>query len=132
MVADMMSSFDTKKSFYEFQNYIIPATGRFQIWKADDVTGEYTTRGKGTPIKPGGLRRHRSHRGAGLTTAASVLARVATGLSRLPNATLIGFYGTNGLFGMVGDGVLMPGGQQMDGRSRSVIGSEEEGSDRQS
>lgn len=34
-------------------------------------------------------------------------------LSRLPNATLIGFYGTNGSFGMVGDGVLMPGGQQV-------------------
>ena len=35
------------------------------------------------------------------------------GLSRLPNATLIGFHGTNGSFGMVGDGVLMPGGQQI-------------------
>ena len=35
------------------------------------------------------------------------------GLSRLPNATLIGFYGTNGSFGMVGDGVLMPGGQEI-------------------
>ena len=33
------------------------------------------------------------------------------GLSRLPNAKLVGFTGTNGSFGMVGDGVLMPLGQ---------------------
>lgn len=113
MVADMMSSFYTKKSFYEFQNYIIPATGRFQIWKADDVTGEYTTRGKGIWIKPGG----RPYTGpiAVLVDNGCISSceGVAMGLSRLPNATLIGFYGTNGSFGMVGDGVLMPGGQQV-------------------
>jgi carboxyl-terminal processing protease len=113
MVADMMASFYTKPSFYEYQNYIVPETGRFQIWKGDDKTGEYRDRGKGIWITPG----DRPYTGPIAVLidngCISSCEGVAMGLSRLPNATLIGFYGTNGSFGMVGDGVLMPGGQQI-------------------
>jgi carboxyl-terminal processing protease len=113
MVADMLSSFYTTRSFYEYQNYIVAETGRFQIWKGDDKTGAYVDRGKGIWIRPGA----RPYTGPIAVLidngCISSCEGVAMGLSRLPNATLIGFYGTNGSFGMVGDGVLMPGGQQI-------------------
>jgi len=113
MVADMMASFYTKRSFYEYQNYLVPETGRFQIWRSDDQTGEYVEPNKGIWIEPG----DRPYTGPIAVlidnSCISSCEGVAMGLSRLPNATLIGFHGTNGSFGMVGDGVLMPGGQQI-------------------
>ncbi len=113
MVADMMASFYTKRSFYEYQSYLVPETGRFQIWKTDDQTGDYLDRNQGIWIEPG----KRPYTGPIAVLidngCISSCEGVAMGLSRLPNATLVGFYGTNGSFGMVGDGVLMPGGQQI-------------------
>lgn len=113
MVADMMSSFSTRTAFYEYQNWINARTGRFEIWKTDDTTGAFTKRDAGLWIHPG----PKPYAGpiAVLIDNGCVSSGegLAMGLSRLPNATLIGFYGTNGSFGMVGDGVLMPGGQEI-------------------
>ncbi len=111
MVADMMSSFYRSRSFYEYQNFIVPGTGVFQIWQMDEQTGAFVRRNVGVWIEPGS----RPFNGKIVTLidngCISSCEGVAMGLSRLPNAKLVGFTGTNGSFGMVGDGVLMPLGQ---------------------
>lgn len=113
MVADMLGSFSRKPSFYEYQNYVVPETGGFQIWVGDDVTGEYGRPGRGISVRP-----------APEVYAGPVVALVnngcissgegvAMGIRRLPQGEVVGFQGTNGSFGMVGDGVLLPGGIQV-------------------
>jgi carboxyl-terminal processing protease len=109
MVADFMASFYKDKTFYEYQNYVVPATGNFEIWIADDTTGEYTSPGRGISIEP------MSKRYAGPVVAlvnngcVSSGEGVAMGIKNLPNGKVVGFYGTNGSFGMSGDTVKMPG-----------------------
>lgn len=109
MVADFMSSFYKRRSFYEYQNYVVPQTGKFEIWKTDDVTGEFTLPGQGIHINPG------PRRFAGPVVALvnngciSSGEGVAMGIQRLPQGKVVGFYGTNGSFGMVGAAALMPG-----------------------
>lgn len=111
MVADIMTSFYSRKSFYEYQNWIVPSTGKFEIWKTNEITGAYVKRDAGIWIEPG-TRPFRGQVAVLVDNGCiSSCEGIALGLSRLPNATLVGFYGTNGSFGMVGDGALMPGGQ---------------------
>lgn len=110
MVSDFMSSFYKKKTFYEYQNYIVPSTGQFQIWIVDDETGQYSDPGQGLWITPA------QDRFAGpivcLIDNACISSGegVAMGIRNLPNGETVGFYGTNGSFGMAGDGAEMPGG----------------------
>ena len=112
MVADFMSSFYEHRAFYEYQNYVVPATGKFEIWKVDDVTGEYSSPGQGIHIKPAPPARRFTGPVVALVDNGCVSSGegVAMGIKRLPNGRVVGFYGTNGSFGMVGDGALMPGG----------------------
>ncbi|MDP3972049.1 MAG: S41 family peptidase [Candidatus Nanopelagicales bacterium] len=109
MVADFMASFYKHQAFYEYQNYIVPASGRFQIWIADDVTGRYSHPGQGIHIKP--LRQRFNGPVVALVDNGCISSGegVAMGIKRLPNGKVVGTYGTNGSFGMVGDGALMPG-----------------------
>lgn len=109
MVADLLASFYKKRSFYEYQNYIVPATGKFQIWIADDVTGRYGRPGQGIRVKP--LRERFTGPVVALVDNGCVSSGegVAMGIERLPNGKVVGTYGTNGSFGMTGDSALMPG-----------------------
>ena len=110
MVADFMASFYQRNAFYEYQNYIVPATGKFEIWVADDVTGQYARPGQGLVIAP------RVPRYTGPVIAlvnngcVSSGEGVAMGIKNLPRGKVVGFEGTNGSFGMVGAEALMPGG----------------------
>ncbi len=114
MVADFMASFYKDKTFYEYQNYVVPATGKFEIWIADDNTGEYTSPGQGIHIEPA------SKRFTGPVVAlvnngcVSSGEGVAMGIKNLPGGKVVGFWGTNGSFGMSGDTVKMPGGYTID------------------
>lgn len=110
MVADMLSSFYREPSFYEYQSYVVPATGQFQIWLGDDETGEYVARNQGITIQPG--RRVYDGPIVALVNNGCISSGegLAMGIGRLPNGRVVGFRGTNGSFGMAGDGVLMPGG----------------------
>ena len=112
MAADLLGSFTAKPSFYEYQNYLVPGTGRFQIWVGEE-SGAFVRRGSGLMIKP-----------APPVYTGPVVALVdngcvssgeglAMGVKRLPNGTVVGFTGTNGSFGMVGAGVRMPGGLEI-------------------
>lgn len=109
MAADLLGSFTPKPSFYEYQNYLVPGTGRFQIWIGED-SGAFADKGAGLMIEP-----------APQVYTGPVVALVnngtvssgeglAMGIKRLSNGTVVGFTGTNGSFGMVGAGVRMPGG----------------------
>lgn len=114
MVADMMASFYKDKTFYEYQNYVVPATGKFEIWILNDNTGGYSSPGQGISIEPA------SKRFAGQVVAlvnngcVSSGEGVAMGIKNLPNGKVVGFNGTNGSFGMSGDTVQMPGGYEID------------------
>lgn len=110
MVADMLASFSSEPSFYEYQAYVVPETGQFQIWLADDETGEFVARNQGITIEPA------RHVYSGPVVALvnngciSSCEGLAMGISRLPDGRVVGFRGTNGSFGMAGAGALMPGG----------------------
>ena len=114
MVTELLGSFYTRRTFYEYQNYIIPETGAFEIWLGDDDTGEYASPGQGLWIEPAAVR-----------YAGPVVALVnngcissgegmAMGIKNLPNGRVVGFAATNGSFGMVGSAVLMPGNFEID------------------
>jgi carboxyl-terminal processing protease len=114
MVADFMSSFYKDKTLYEYANFVVPANGQFEIWKEQEGTGKYVSPGQGTYIRPG----------AKLYTGPVVAMvnngcissgeGVAMGIKNLPNGKVVGFYGTNGSFGMAGDSVKMPAGYEID------------------
>jgi len=114
MAADLLSSFYDRATFYEYQNYIVPPKGAFEIWIADDATGEYMSPGEGISIEPA------ARRYAGPVVALvdngciSSGEGVAMGIQNLPNGRVVGFSGTNGSFGMSGDAAMMPGGYMID------------------
>ncbi|MHB8893933.1 MAG: S41 family peptidase [Candidatus Geothermincolia bacterium] len=114
MVAEMMSSFYKSKTLYEYQNYLVPATGQFEIWRVDDVTGVYDDPGQGLYIEPG----QKLYTGpvVALVNNGCISSGegIAMGIKNLPNGRVVGFYGTNGSFGMAGDSVKMPGGYEVD------------------
>lgn len=109
MAADLLGSFYAEPSFYEYQNYLVPGTGRFEIWVGED-SGEFDRPGSGLMIEPA----PQVYRGpvVALVNNGCVSSGegLAMGIKRLPNGTVVGFTGTNGSFGMVGAGVRMPGG----------------------
>ena len=110
MVADMMASFYSRDSFYEYQNYVVPETGEFEIWVSDETTGEYGKPGEGIWIRPGVPRYTGPVVALVNNGTISSGEGLAMAIKRLPQGRVVGFAGTNGSFGMAGDGVLMPGG----------------------
>jgi carboxyl-terminal processing protease len=114
MVSEMMSSFYKSKTLYEYQNYLVPATGQFEIWLTDDVTGAFDKPGQGLYIEPGA----KLYTGPVIAIVnngcISSGEGVAMGIKNLPKGKVVGFYGTNGSFGMAGDSVKMPGGYEID------------------
>lgn len=109
MSADILSSFYSRPSFYEYQNYLVPGTDRFEIWGTDEDTGEFANPGSGITITPG--KEVFTGPVVALVNNGCVSSGegIAMGIKRLPRGRVVGFYGTNGSFGMVGDGVRMPG-----------------------
>jgi carboxyl-terminal processing protease len=114
MVTQFMSSFYKKKTFYEYQNYVVPATGNFEIWIADDTTGEFTSPGQGLSIEPGS--KVYSGPVVALVNNGCISSGegVAMGIKNIPKGKVVGFYGTNGSFGMSGDAAVMPAGYEVD------------------
>jgi len=114
MVADFMSSFYKDKAFYEYANFIVPATGQFEIWTQDDKTGAFIKPGQGTYIQPGS----KVYTGpvVALVNNGCISSGegVAMGIKNLPRGRVVGFYGTNGSFGMAGDSAKMPAGYEVD------------------
>lgn len=107
MVADMLAAFYKEKTFYEYQNCFNAVTGVMEIQPDPDrkpFEADY-----GLYIEP-----------AAPFFAGPVVAiinskcissgeGIALGIKNLPNGGTIGFYGTNGSFGMTGGEAKMPG-----------------------
>ncbi|MEI6622999.1 MAG: S41 family peptidase [Actinomycetes bacterium] len=113
MVADFMSSFYSRKTLYEYGSYIVPATGKFQIWKVDEATGQYRWPGRGIVIQPAAKRYLGPVVALVDNGCVSSGEGVAMGIKNLPRSRVVGFMGTNGSFGMVGDAAGMPVGLEI-------------------
>lgn len=102
MAVDMLGFFYDQPAFYEYQNLYNPATGAFEIQKNEDGSVGLTIEPK-QPYFGGSvivlINPKCVSSGEGL----------AMGLQKLPNARTLGFYGSNGSFGLVGSEAEMPG-----------------------
>ncbi len=92
MVAEILGLFYGEKTFYEYQKY----SG------SDDLTALY--------IEPETQRFSGKIIALINSQCISSGEGVAMGIKNLPNGETLGFYGTNGSFGMAGAQVKMPGG----------------------
>ncbi|MEI6286949.1 MAG: S41 family peptidase [Bacillota bacterium] len=107
MVVDILASFYKEKSFYEYQNGFNTITGVMEIWPDPDRKPAEADCGlyiePTVPFFAG-------------TVVAIINSKcvssgegLAMGIKNLPNGDTLGFYGTNGSFGMAGDEAKMPG-----------------------
>lgn len=105
MAADILGSFYPEKTFYEYQNAYNPATGEREIITADAEAGT-----EALYIKPA----QRCYSGPIIallnTRCVSSGEGIAMGIRNLPNGDTLGFYATNGSFGLSGPEAAMPGG----------------------
>jgi len=104
MAAAMLGSFYPAKTFYEYQNAYNQKTGKREILTADPKTGA-----QALSINPA---KH-CYKGRIIalinTKCISSGEGIAMGIRNLPNGDTLGFYGTNGSFGLSGPEALMPG-----------------------
>jgi len=109
MAARYSGFFHEETSFYEYQNYIEALTWQFEIGLED--TSGVVTRGGSLSIVP--QEPHYGGPVVALVNPGTISSGegVAMGIARAPRGQVIGFYGTDGSFGMVtGDGAKLPEG----------------------
>ena len=108
LAADLCGFFAQAKAFYEATEYYNAATGKFLYIGFDDQ-GEAL---KGNALYVSTAIPNYAGPVAVLVDPVTISSGegVAMGVGRLPQAKVIGFYGTNGSFGITGDSVTMPGG----------------------
>ncbi|MDD2216306.1 MAG: S41 family peptidase [Eubacteriales bacterium] len=104
MAADILGSFYTKKTLYEYQNAYNPSTERREIIMADAEAGS-----EALYINP--AQHYYSGRVIALVNTRCVSSGegIAMGIKNLPKGDVLGFYGTNGSFGLSGSEAAMPG-----------------------
>lgn len=104
MAASILGSFYSEKTFYEYQNVYNPGTGEREIVQADSKTDSLALY-----IEPASLCY--TGRIIALTNSRCISSGegIAMGIKNLPNGETLGFYGTNGSFGLCGPEALMPG-----------------------
>lgn len=103
MAAALLGSFYTEETFYEYQNDYDYANGTRVIQRAMSDSDELM-------IEP--AENVFTGRVIALINQKCVSSGegVALGIRNLPNGDTLGFYGTNGSFGLTGSEALMPGG----------------------
>lgn len=104
MAADILGSFYSEKTFYEYQNEFDFVTGTRSLAIADEEAGT-----EALYINP--AQNVYSGPVVALTNTRTVSSGegIALGIKNLPNGETLGFYGTNGSFGLTGPEALMPG-----------------------
>ena len=112
LAADMCGFFYSSTAFYEETEYYDKRDGRFlRITIAE--------RGPDLIVDQISIEPQTPHYGGPVAVLVNPNTKSsgegpAEYISRLPNGTVIGFYGTNGSFGMVGGGIALPGGYGID------------------
>lgn len=102
MTADILGYFYNQKTFFEYQNLYNPDTGAFELQSMEDGSQALTIE----PSEP-----YFSGSVIVLINPKCVSSGegLAMGLQNLPKAETLGFYGTNGSFGLAGSEAKMPG-----------------------
>ncbi|HEY5555586.1 S41 family peptidase [Acetobacterium sp.] len=102
MTADILGYFYNQKTFFEYQNLYNPDTNAFELQSMEDGSQALTIE----PSEP-----YFSGSVIVLINPKCVSSGegLAMGLQNLPNAETLGFYGTNGSFGLAGSEAKMPG-----------------------
>jgi len=110
MVTEFLSSFDKDRTLYEYQNWYNAKNGKMEIWLGRDQTRQYGDPGKSLDIVPGTPRFDGPIVAIVNTGCISSGEGVAMGVMNLPDGEVVGFWCTNGSFGMSGDEARMPDG----------------------
>lgn len=110
MVTDFLSSFYKDRTLYEYGNWYNSENGKMEIWLGSDQTQQYTAPGKSLDIEPGTPRYDGPVVAMINAGCISSGEGVAMGIKNLPNGRVVGFWSTNGSFGMSGDNAIMPAG----------------------
>ncbi len=110
MVSDFLLSFYKDSTLYEYQNWYNAENGKMEIWLGSDQTQQYSDPGKSLDIVPGTPRYNGPIVAMINTGCISSGEGVAMGVKNLPDGRVVGFWSTNGSFGMSGDNALMPDG----------------------
>jgi carboxyl-terminal processing protease len=123
MGADILGSFYTQRTLYEYQNVYNPATGKREIQPVNGEDALY--------IEP--AAEHFGGKIICLVNQKCVSSGegIAMGIANLPNGETLGFYGTSGSFGLAGAEIQMPGnltvhypfGQSLDQNHRIQLDS---------
>lgn len=109
MVLQFLNSFYATRTLYEYTNIYNKKSGKMEIWLVSESTGQVEP-GKGNYIEPSSKP---------YTKPVVVLVNVGTvssgegvplTIKRLANGKVMGFWGTNGSFGVAGEEVAMPEG----------------------
>lgn len=103
MAAEILGSFYQQKTLLEYQNIYNENSRKFEIIKA-------TSDSEALYIKP--TKPHFDGKIIALINqkCVSTCEGIAMGINNLPNGKTLGFYGTNGSFGIAGAEIKMPGG----------------------
>jgi len=107
MVADILASFYKEKTFYEYQNSFNTVTGVMEI--RPDPDRKPFAADSGLYIEPVTPFYFGPIIAIINSKCVSSGEGIAMGIKNLPNGATLGFYGTNGSFGMAGDEAKMPG-----------------------
>ena len=109
MAADILGSFYSVKTLYEYQNIYDMAKGEREILPADNKGGSLALY-----IEP--AQQYFGGKVIALVNQKCVSSGegIAMGIKNLPNGETLGFYGTNGSFGLSGAKANMSGGLTVD------------------
>lgn len=106
MAADILGTFYNKKTFYEYQYAYDPVTGERSIISTDPLNSD----SRELYIIPADHFFDKKVIALINTKCISSGEGIALGINNLPNGETLGFYGTNGSFGLSGSEAVMPGG----------------------
>lgn len=105
MAADLLGSFYAEQTFYEYQNAYNPETGTWELLVSSEENGKQPV-----IIEPRAV--HYKGPVIALVNSHCVSSGegIAMGIRNLSNGEVLGFYGTNGSFGLASGIAVMPGG----------------------
>lgn len=131
MVTDMLGSFYSERTLYEYQNCFNTITGSFELQVDDSRKGNASDPGLYIDPSPPFFRGPV----VALINSKCISSGegLALGIKNAPRGETVGFYGTNGSFGMAGGAAKMPGdievhwpfGQSLDKNKQVQLDSRE-------
>jgi carboxyl-terminal processing protease len=109
LAADLAGFFTDREAFYERIFQYDGRTGKMELIHNDEESGNSSLEDYAMQVRP--QAPHFAGKVAVLVNPATVSSGegLAMAISRLPGTAVIGFHGTAGAFGMVGNAIVLPG-----------------------